>query len=180
MIRRCPFQSWIQRIWRWGGLSVDWAFALAPFLKLGQAKHFNLYVSWMLGCQLCPRQMAVKSDDTPWSSGSLDYPLLPSGMELARVYLPLPEEMSVMNFFPCTASLLCVRQVRSQVSQSRKFAKDTDPKEFAGFACDHKDTWFNMLEDYDPRHSLGRFWIQCCSHSHWYKAVGSFLVIRQV
>lgn len=108
-------------------------------------------------------------------------PLLPSGMELARIYLLLPEERSVINCFPCAASFLCVRQIRSQVSQSRKSAKDTDPKEFACFACDHKDAWFNMLEDCDPRHKIsGRFWMECCSHSHWYKAVGSFLVITEV
>lgn len=58
------------------------------------------------------------------SSGSLDYPFLPSGMELARIYFPLTGNVCD-DYFPCTANLLCARQV----SQSRMFAEDTDPKE---------------------------------------------------
>lgn len=66
------------------------------------------------------------------SSGSLDYPFLPSGMELARIYFPLTEETSVMIIFP--AQPICF--VRDKSARVGCLQKTQTPKNVTWFACD--------------------------------------------
>lgn len=66
-------------------------------------------------------------------SGSLGYSLLPSGMELARIYVSLQEERSVMSFFP--AQPVCCVWDKSGHKSARvgSLRKTQTPKNLAAF-----------------------------------------------